>query len=131
MIEASGCIFLSSQTGRILLQLRSTKVTHSKTWGFFGGKSEEQERPIETLRREIKEEIGMMPEIVKTIPISKFTSGNGRFIYNSFVVIVKEEFIPVLNGESDGYAWVDIGKWPKPLHPGAKKCYEELGVKTS
>ena len=120
MIEASGCIFLSSQTGRILLQLRSTNVTHSKTWGFFGGKSEEHERPIETLRREIKEEIGMMPAIVKTIPISKFTSGNGRFIYNSFVVIVKEEFIPVLNGESDGYAWVDIGKWPKPLHPGAK-----------
>ena len=123
MIEASGCIFLSTKTGRILLQLRSSNVTHSKTWGFFGGKSEEDERPVETLRREIKEEIGMMPDIIKTIPISKFTSINGRFIYNSFVVLVDDEFVPILNGESDGYAWVDIGKWPKPLHPGAKiKC---------
>ena len=120
MIEASGCIFLSSHTGRILLQLRSGDVSHAKTRGFFGGKSENNERPVETLRREIVEEIGMMPDIIKTIPISKFTSGNGRFIYNSFVVLVNQEFIPILNAESDGYAWVDIGKWPKPLHPGAK-----------
>ncbi len=27
---------------------------------------------------------------------------------------------PKLNGESAGYAWVDIGQWPKPLHNGAK-----------
>ena len=120
MIEASGCIFLSIDTGRILLQLRSNNVTHPKTWGFFGGKSEKDERPIETLKREVEEEIGKWPKSVKTIPISKFTSSNGRFIYNSFVVTVNNEFIPSLNDESDGFAWVDIGKWPKPLHPGAK-----------
>ena len=49
MIEASGCIFLSTTTGRVMMQLRSEKVTHSKKWGFFGGKSEDQERPSETL----------------------------------------------------------------------------------
>ena len=31
------------------------------------------------------------------------------------------EFLPPkLNGESSGYAWVDIGTWPQPLHNGAK-----------
>ena len=28
--------------------------------------------------------------------------------------------MPNLNGESCGYAWVDIGTWPKPLHEGAR-----------
>ena len=119
MIEASGCIFLSTTTGRVMMQLRSEKVTHSKKCGFFGGKSEDQERPSETLYREIEEEVGKV-DIAKVIPVSKFTSKNGKFIYNSFVVLVNEEFIPKLNSESNGYCWVAIEKWPKPLHPGAK-----------
>ena len=41
-------------------------------------------------------------------------------MYYSFVYVVDEEFIPTLNSESGGYAWVDIGAWPKPLHDGAK-----------
>ena len=93
MIEASGCIFLSITTGRVMMQLRSEKVTHAKKWGFFGGKSEDTERPSETLYREIEEEVGSV-DIKKVIPVSKFTSKNGKFIYNSFVVLVDEEFIP-------------------------------------
>ena len=120
MIEASGCVFLSLSTGRIMMQHRSSSVTHPNTWGFFGGKGEAQERPIETLYRELEEEIGKLPNIIKTIPISKFTSTNGKFTYHSFVVLVNEDFTPELNKESDGYCWVNIGKWPKPLHPGAK-----------
>jgi 8-oxo-dGTP pyrophosphatase MutT (NUDIX family) len=119
MIEVSCFIFLSKTTGRIMMQLRSDGVTHARKWGFFGGKSENKERPSETLYREIEEEVGKT-NITKVIPISKFTSKNGRFIYNSFVVLVTDEFIPDLNKESDGYCWVAIEKWPRPLHPGAK-----------
>ena len=120
MIIASGCIFLSIDTGRVMLQQRSGAVNHPRTWGFFGGKSEGNERPSETLYREMEEEIGLVPAIDKVIPINKFTSPNKKFIYNSFVVTVEDEFIPVLNNESDGYCWVKIGNWPRPLHPGAK-----------
>lgn len=120
MITASGCIFLSIDTGRVMLQQRSGAVNHPRTWGFFGGKSEGNERPSETLYREMEEEIGLVPSIDKVIPINKFTSPNKKFIYNSFVVTVDDEFIPVLNNESDGYCWVKIGNWPRPLHPGAK-----------
>ena len=28
------------------------------------------------------------------------------------------EFVPVLNYEHLGYAWIDAGQWPKPMHPG-------------
>ena len=102
MITASGCIFLSTDTGRVMLQQRSGEVNHPRTWGFFGGKSEGNERPIETLYREIEEEVGLVPDIKKVIPVNKFTSPNKKFIYHTFVVTVREEFTPVLNNESVG-----------------------------
>jgi hypothetical protein len=39
-------------------------------------------------------------------------------VYHTFYSIVKSEFIPVLNNEHIGYAWVDGKTYPKPLHRG-------------
>lgn len=129
-MQASGCIFLSLDTGRIMLQKRSSNVTHPGTWGFFGGKGEDNERPIETLFREIEEELGMMPDIQRVIPVNKFTAPSRKFVYNSFVITVPNEFTPILNEESDGFCWVEIGKWPKPLHSGAQiQCKSKQFVK--
>jgi 8-oxo-dGTP pyrophosphatase MutT (NUDIX family) len=130
MMQASGCIFLSLDTGRVMLQKRSGSVTHPGTWGFFGGKSEDNERPIETLLREIEEELGMLPDIQRVVPVNKFTAPNGKFEYNSFVITVTQEFTPILNSESDGFCWIQIGKWPSPLHSGAKiQCKSKQFVK--
>lgn len=120
MIRASGCIFLSVNTGRILLQQRSNTVKHPNTWGFFGGKSENNERPIETLYREVAEEVGVTPDILKIMPVNRYISNNGNFEYNSFVAVIQDEFIPILNKESSGYAWVNVSNCPEPLHVGAK-----------
>lgn len=119
-MNASGCLILSLDTGRIMLQQRSGTTSHPRTWGFFGGKSEENERPIQTLLRELEEEIGMLPDIQKVYPLNNFTSMNKKFIYDTFVITVHDEFIPQLNNETDGYCWVKIGNWPRPLHSGAK-----------
>jgi 8-oxo-dGTP pyrophosphatase MutT (NUDIX family) len=130
MMQASGCIFLSLSTGRIMLQKRSGSVTHPGTWGFFGGKSEDNERPIETLMREIEEELGMLPDIQRVVPVNKFTAPSGNFEYHSFVITVTHEFTPILNSESDGFCWIQIGKWPSPLHSGAKiQCKSKQFVK--
>jgi len=120
IITASGCIFLALDTGRICLQLRSKSSTHQGTWSFWGGKAERNERPVETLLRELGEEIGMLPDFEKIYPLHKFTSADKKFEYNAFVVTVFEEFTPDTNGESAGYAWVNLGMYPKPLHQGAK-----------
>ena len=120
MLQASGCVFLAVDTGRVMLQQRSEKSSHPRTWGFFGGKAEKAERPIETLLRELNEEVGMIPDVEKVYPLNKFVSPDKKFTYNTFVVTVFEEFIPILNNESDGYCWVKIGNWPRPLHPGVK-----------
>ena len=120
MIQASGCCFLALDTGRIMLQQRSKKSSHPLTWSFWGGKIEKGEQPIDALRRELTEEIGFVPAMEKLNPLDTFKSPDNGFIYYTYVIITPKEFIPSLNDESSGYAWVDIGKWPKPLHSGAK-----------
>ena len=85
MITASGCCFLALDTGRIMLQQRSEHVTHPLTWSFWGGKSESDERPIETLLRECREEMGVLPDIEKVYPIHQFTSDTGIFNTTHFV----------------------------------------------
>ena len=119
-MNASGCVILSLDTGRIMLQQRSSDTSHPRTWGFFGGKGELNERPLQTLLRELEEEIGILPYVQKVYPLNKFTSPDKRFIYNTFVVTVYNEFIPQLNNESDGYCWVKVGNWPRPLHSGVR-----------
>ncbi len=120
IIKASGCLVLATDTGRILMQQRGAETNHPRTWCFFGGKSYKGERPIQTLKRELEEEIGMIPDMEKIIPVHQYTSGDKKFVYNTFIVLVQEEFLPVLNNESDGYAWIKVNNWPRPLHPGVK-----------
>lgn len=120
MTSAIGAVFLSVETGRVMLVLRSHKTSYPNHFSFVGGKIESNETHTEALLREITEEMGYVPEYSDMIPFSVFKSPDGNFEYYSILVTVEEEFIPKLNNESDGYCWVDIKYLPKPLHPGAK-----------
>jgi len=122
-VSASGCIFLALDTGRICLQLRNSQSFHG-TWSFWGGRARRGERPVETLLRELREEIGLLPDFEKIYPLHKFTSLDQHFEYNAFVVTVFEEFTPSTNDETAGYAWVNYHMVPRPLHQGAKLVFE-------
>jgi hypothetical protein len=53
------------------------------------------------------------------IPLEKFTTLQiAGFEYHTFFCVVDIEFQPALNDEHLGYAWIDSGTWPKPMHPG-------------
>lgn len=119
-IICSGGLFLAKDTKRFLFLLRAKGKT-AGTWGIVGGKKEPQDSTLfETLQREIKEELGIVPKINKTIPLELFISNDENFQYNTYVIIVDKEFIPKMNLEHNGYAWVDYQSWPKPLHQGLK-----------
>lgn len=121
-IRAAGTIFLSVATGRVMLTLRSETVTHPLKWAFVGGKLEKGEDIMQGLKRELSEEIGFVPHIIKTYPFDHFVSPDQHFEYSSLVILTPNEFIPLPNHEIIGYCWVKPPNWPKPLHPGAKAC---------
>ena len=76
------------------------------------------------LAREIEEEIGFIPEIKKFVNISEFVSEDYEFKFFSVLIVVDEEFVPVLNEESSGYAWVDLRHLPKPMHPRLMELFK-------
>jgi len=116
---AAGVLFLARDTGRCLLQLRNSDKRFKHTWGFWGGIIENGETPFECIQRELQEEIGFVPDLQKLNPIDIYQSRNKQFYYYSFAYVTDSEFQPTINAESAGYAWVNIGVWPKPLHQGA------------
>lgn len=124
IIQASGCILLSQDTKRILLQMRRPDKRNKIYWGFWGGSAEKNESPKETIERELQEELGYLPDIVKFYPLHKMINNINSFEYNTFLATVQNEFIPNLNNESEGYAWVNYDRYPEPLHPGAKSVLQ-------
>lgn len=120
IIVCSGGLFLARDTKRFLFLLRS-QTRSAGTWGVVGGKQEPQDHtPYDTLCREIKEEIGRIPAVKKTVPLELFVSPDLKFHYNTYVLIVEREFIPILNQEHSGYSWCNYKHWPKPLHQGVR-----------
>ena len=49
-----------------------------------------------------------------------FVFKKGTFRYSNFLGIIKDEFTPHLNWESESFKWCEFGKWPSPLHFGVK-----------
>jgi 8-oxo-dGTP pyrophosphatase MutT (NUDIX family) len=127
-----GTLFFSLDTSRYLFVLRNGQK-YDSTWAFVGGKVEKNETELVALNRETIEEIGFLPDVIKIIPIEKYTNNKKTFIYNTYVSVIKNEFIPKLNDEHKGYAWTKIDSWPKPLHPGAFSTFtaEEILKKIS
>lgn len=117
VIEGVGTFIYSTSTHRYLFLLRNTKK-YAGTWGLAGGGIEAGEQLLDSLYRELDEELGYDFTQTKVIPIEKFTSDNGHFNYHTFLIPVDEEFIPLLNNEHRGYCWVGLEDHPRPLHPG-------------
>lgn len=117
-IVCSGALFYSISTTRFLF-LHRAKGKHKDLWGLVGGTNEEFETPWTALQREIEEEIGSI-EIKKAIPLETFVSHDSHFLFHTYLCMIENEFIPILNDEHNGYSWVSLGKWPKPLHHGLK-----------
>jgi 8-oxo-dGTP pyrophosphatase MutT (NUDIX family) len=116
-LKAVGVWFRSRDTGRYLYLLRND-IKHPGTWALPGGKLESGETLLGGMERECIEELGSFPTYQRLIPLEKFTSSDGGFEYHTWVCVVATEFVPRLNHEHLGYAWIDAGTWPRPMHPG-------------
>ena len=116
-LKAVGVWFRSLDTGRYLYLLRNDSK-HPGAWGLPGGKLEPGETLLGGMERECIEELGSFPTYLRLIPLEKFTAPDGAFEYHTWVCVLNTEFTPRLNHEHLGYAWIDAGTFPRPMHPG-------------
>jgi ADP-ribose pyrophosphatase YjhB (NUDIX family) len=116
-VAAVGVWFYAVDTGRYLYLMRDDPK-HPDTWGLPGGRIESGESLLDAMHRECREELGAMPEYLRLVPLEKFTTADQHFAYHTFFCSVDTEFVPQLNHEHTGWAWLASGVWPKPMHPG-------------
>lgn len=128
-IVCSGALFYAKSTRRFLL-LQKAHGKHTGTWGLVGGTNIEGENPWQGLQREIQEEIGVAPRILKTIPIETFVSNDTVFNFHTYLCVVEDEFIPILSDEHCGWSWANIDHAPKPLHQGLRNSFSNKTIRT-
>ena len=128
-IICSGALFYAKSTKRFLFLLRNNGKT-AGTWGIVGGKKEDGDvTTFEALKREVVEEIGHMPDIVKVIPLELFVSKDNKFYYHTYLLVVEDEFLPKLNEEHSGWAWCEIDRYPRPLHQALRSSFDNSAVR--
>jgi 8-oxo-dGTP pyrophosphatase MutT (NUDIX family) len=127
-VRGSGALFLSQDTRRFLLVQKAAGKKEG-IWGLVGGKAEAGESVWQALQREVVEEIGSMPEIVKALPLETFVSDDTHFDFQTYICIVRQEFIPKLSDEHKGWAWCEIESWPKPTHQGIRNTFTNKAIR--
>ena len=128
-IICSGALIYARNTHRFLL-LQKARGKHQGTWGLVGGTTIEGENPWQGLQREIVEEIGSLPSIIKTIPLETFVSNDAVFNFHTYLCLVNDEFVPVLSDEHSAWAWAILDQSPKPLHQGLKNSFSNKAMRT-
>ncbi len=117
IVNAVGVWFYAQSTQRYLYLMRNDR-RNMGFWGLPGGKVDDNESLLVALERECLEELGQVPEYSQLIPMEKFTNAESTFCYHTFWCATPTEFVPRLNHEHQGYAWIQSGQWPRPMHPG-------------
>jgi len=128
-IVCSGALFYAKATRRFLL-LQKAHGKHEGTWGLVGGTNIAGETPWQGLLREITEEIGTVPTIIKTIPLETFVSNDRVFNFHTYLCVIDNEFVPVLSDEHQGWAWTTVDRAPKPLHQGLRNSFSNKIMRT-
>jgi 8-oxo-dGTP pyrophosphatase MutT (NUDIX family) len=128
-IVCSGALFYAKSTRRFLLLQKATGK-HQGTWGLVGGTNLQNENPWQGLQREVQEEIGCFPSVVKTIPLETFVSNDKVFNFHTYLCVIENEFIPTLSSEHSAWAWANIDYAPKPLHQGLRNSFTNKTIRT-
>jgi 8-oxo-dGTP pyrophosphatase MutT (NUDIX family) len=144
MIQAAGILFLAPNK-RALFLLRGRGGDFPLQWCLPGGKREADETIETCAEREAIEEIGALPEGLRTYlarsqAISSGIAPDGevglpgqaaageQVDFTTFAQRVEGEFAPQVEGEHIGWAWCPISDPPQPLHPGVAIVLRRIGM---
>lgn len=154
-MKAAGILFVTDANHALFLRRSSFAADCPGCWDFPGGGQEGEETAEETALRETKEEIGFVPEGVRTAHTHTIGSASSLGVagtgappdglpgqggvpaatpvatavdFTTFLQRVETEFLPTLNDEHDGWAWAPISSPPAPLHPGCQIAIDRLAM---
>jgi 8-oxo-dGTP pyrophosphatase MutT (NUDIX family) len=119
----AGGVFYCKSTKKFLLAFRSAHVNEPHTWGVWGGAIDDDESPLQAVKREVQEETGYKGNY-QIIP--SFVYKKGDFQYHNFVIVVEKEFDPKLDWETEKFGWFALDEFPTPLHFGLKSLVSHL-----
>lgn len=130
-MKAVGALIISKKTNRVMMQLRGLAERHSMDWGLWGGRVEAGEGDLDAVKRELCEELGFpgVPQTLSMSHVYTFVSRDKQFRHVSYLILCEDEFVPTLDHESAGYAWVNLWEWPQPLHKNIGKMFNSRRFK--
>jgi mutator protein MutT len=112
--------------GRYLFLQRAEHKKSPGIWTFPGGSVEDGETPREAMRREMKEETGLEPEVVdETEPFERTVRGR-KHIMHYFLVEVSGEV--ELDREHQDHEWIDLDEIDSYETVGDYRGLEKLGL---
>ena len=112
----------------VLLQHRADWSHHGGTWGTPGGALHEGESADAGALREVREELGLLPDDVVLGACS--VDDHGGWAYTTVLARPARSIEPSdlrLDGESTGAAWLPLDRlYSVPLHPGLAASLDRL-----
>lgn len=123
--QSVGILIIARDTNKFLMLHRVNYP--AGTWSALAGGMQERETPLETIKREINEEIGLNPSIVHGIKVvgTSHIMGHPHYVMVGFVD--REFRVPSLKkDENDKYGWFSVDNLPSPLHPGFLQSLEMI-----
>lgn len=115
---AAGIVFTDGK--KILLLKRNEK---SGVWSIPGGRADKNETPLETAKRESKEECGSSEGEVFDHFFRKYENQH----FHTFMVSIKSPFKVKISDEHSDFAWVPIKDVEEmKLHPKFRECWKVI-----
>src|SRR5260370_42629375 len=93
--------------GKVLICQRTRHQTMPLKWEFRGGKVEPNEQPVDALRREMEEALGIRAQIGPPAPVIRHTSKDGTAVELRFSLVTQFE------GEIENRIFREV-RWASP-----------------
>lgn len=123
MNEAAGVLIKCEKTNNLFMLLRNDKTP---SWSMVSGGLEKGEGVIEGLKREIKEELSIDPNIISLKFMYNETSPKNNLIFHYFQGLTSEEFTPKLDNENLDWGWFSKNNLPSPLYYKMQEKIDKL-----
>ena len=105
----AGGFLYNPKTKEVLLHKRDDKTdVNPNMWGFFGGSSENDEIPIQTFIREIREELGIELSEGSIIPLCDYLNVKRDTHRYVFYVLSNKKKEEMVLGEGADFDWIPL-----------------------